>query len=116
MREGPLLIERTKNENNGIETLRLKGPLTLATLFEFQAATKLDPTAKLIIDLGGVPYVDSAGLGAVLSFHAACRRTNRKYALVGMTPRVYTMFSASKVDRLVQLCPSVGEAETYLNS
>jgi anti-sigma B factor antagonist len=116
MREGPLLIERTKNENNGIETLRLKGPLTLATLFEFQAATKLDPSAKVIIDLGGVPYVDSAGLGAILSFHASCRRSNRKYALVAMTPRVYTMFSASKVDKLVQLSPSVSEAEMYLNS
>jgi anti-anti-sigma factor len=116
MREGPLLIERTKNQDNEIETLHLKGPLTLATLFEFQAATKLDPTAKLIIDLGGVPYLDSAGLGAILSFHAACRRNSRKYALVGMTPRVYTIFTASKVDKLVQLCPSVGEAEMYLNS
>jgi anti-sigma B factor antagonist len=116
MREGPLLIERTKNESNGIETLLLKGPLTLATLFEFQDAIKLDPAAKLIIDFSGVAYVDSAGLGAILSFHAACRRQNRKYVLVGMTTRVYTMFSASKVDKLVQMAPSISDAEQYLNS
>lgn len=113
MRDGPLNIERNTSGELGIETMRLTGPLTLSTLFDLQEALRVDPKPKTIIDLSGVPYMDSAGLGALLSFHASCKRTGREYALVGMTPRVHTMFSASKVDKLVTLFPTAREAENY---
>jgi anti-sigma B factor antagonist len=111
MRDGPLSIERSTSAELGIETMRLTGALTLATLFDLQEALRVDPKPKTIIDLTGVPYMDSAGLGALLSFHASCKRTGREYALVGMSPRVHTMFAASKVDRLVAMFPTAREAE-----
>jgi anti-sigma B factor antagonist len=116
MRDAPLVIERTTNDQNGIDTLRLNGPLTLATLFHFQEATRLDPKAKTILEFSGVTYMDSAGLGSILSFHAACRRSNRQYAIVGMTPRVYTIFSASKLEKVVHIVATIKEAEQLLAS
>jgi anti-sigma B factor antagonist len=116
MRDGPLLIDRTTDDQNGIDTLRLKGPLTLSTVFQFQEAIRADPKAKTIVELSGVVYMDSAGLGSILSFHAACKRSDRRYALVGLTPRVYTMFFASKVDKLVHIVPTIKDAEQLLSS
>jgi hypothetical protein len=49
-----------------------------------------------------------------LSFHASCKRTGREYALAGMAARVYTMFAASKVDKLVNFYPTLREAEAFL--
>jgi anti-anti-sigma factor len=115
MRDGQLSIERVKNSTDGIETMKLTGPLTLATLFELQENLRTDPQSKLVIDLSGVPYIDSAGLGALLSFHASCKRSGREYSLAAMAPRVHTMFAASKVDKLVNIAPTVADAETFLN-
>ena len=114
MKDGRLSIERIPSATEGLETMKLTGPLTLATLFEMQESLRKDPQPNTIIDLSGVPYVDSAGLGALLSFHASCKRAGRNYVLAAMAPRVHTMFSASKVDRLVNIAPSLAEAEVFL--
>jgi anti-sigma B factor antagonist len=115
MRDGHLTIERVRNEQKGYDLFKLEGPLTLGTLFDLQESLKKDPGPKTILELSGVPYVDSAGLGAILSFHASCRRSGRKYALAAMPARVYTMFVVSKVDQLVHILPTVEEAETFLS-
>ena len=108
-------IERIPSATEGLETMKLTGPITLSTLFEMQESFRKNPQPKTIIDLSGVPYMDSAGLGALLSFHGSCKRTGRNYVLAAMAPRVYTMFSASKVDRLVNIASSVAEAEVFLS-
>lgn len=114
MRDGPLEIDRKIDENTGVELLTLTGPLTLATLFELQEAIRLDPQAKTILDLKGVPYIDSAGLGAILSLHASCQRTGRRYALAAVPPRVLTMFSASKVTSLINISETLEDAAKSL--
>lgn len=115
MRDGELHIEREVVSEKGYELMKLNGPLTLSTLFELQESLRKDPSQRTIIDLSGVPYIDSAGLGALLSFHASCKRSGRTYAIAAMPARVYTMFAASKVDKLVHLCPTMIEAESFLS-
>jgi len=114
MREGALTIERVVNQEKGYEMMKLAGPVTLATLFELQESLRSFPSQKMIIDFSGVPYIDSAGLGALLSFHASCKRSGREYALAAMPARVYTVFAASKVDKLVHLYPTLEAAEVFL--
>ncbi len=94
--------------------MKLTGPLTLSTLFHMQESLRHNPQPNTIIDLSGVPYVDSAGLGALLSYHASCKRSGRNYVLAAMAPRVQTMFSASKVDRLVNIASTLADAEVFL--
>jgi anti-sigma B factor antagonist len=113
MRDGQLNIEKIRLSDD-LVTIRLSGPLTLANLFELQDAVRADPCSKTVVDLSQVPYIDSAGLGALLSFHASCKRTGRNYVLAALVPRVHTMFAASKVDKLVNIVPTVEEAEAFL--
>lgn len=115
MRDGELKIDKVVTSDKGFEIVKLDGPLTLATLFELQEALRQVPSQRTIIDLSGVPYIDSAGLGALLSFHASCKRSGRVYAIAAMPARVYTMFAASKVDKLVHLCPTMEEAEAFVS-
>ncbi len=115
MKDGEIQIERSTNLEKGLEIIRLTGPLTLATLFEVQETLRKDPRPKTIIDLSNVPYIDSAGLGALLSFHGSCKRTGRSYTLAGLPARVYTMFAASKVDNLVHISRTLEDAEAFLS-
>ena len=66
----PLSIEKQTGKDPGTTILLLKGPLTLRNLFEFQAVIRAgDPPPVTILDLSGVPYMDSTGMGAVINHH-----------------------------------------------
>src|SRR5580692_867470 len=98
----------------GVRVLKLDGPFTINTVFDFQRAVRESPAAVTIIDLAGVPYMDSAALGSLLGLHVSCERDGRKYALVGISDQLITLFSMSGVDGFVVRFSSVSEAEAQL--
>jgi anti-sigma B factor antagonist len=65
----------------------------------------------LIFDIAQVPYMDSAGLGLLVNFYVAAQKNGRKMAVVGATQRIMALFEMTKVDSLLQLYPTVDEAE-----
>ncbi len=67
MRDAPLRIERLPSANPGRRILKLQGPLTLSNSFEFQELIRSDSATSLILDLSGVPYIDSAGVGCLVN-------------------------------------------------
>lgn len=72
MFDQPLNLEAISGQKPGQRILRLTGPLTLNGLFAFQDALRADPPACLILDLAGVPYMDSAGMGAIINYFVSC--------------------------------------------
>ncbi len=105
-----------ENAASGVRIIRLAGPLTMSSLFEFQAATRAAADSAVVIDLSGVPYMDSAGLGAVLGILASCQRKGRGFGITGATERLQTLFTVSGVDGLIPTFASVELAERQLSS
>jgi len=104
-------IQRTPGSASGVSILILRGPLTLATLFDFQTALR-DPDLKsTIIDFSGVPYIDSAGLGIVLSHWAHTQRIGAKFAAVAISERVKVLLEMTGVSKLLPMFPTVADAE-----
>jgi anti-sigma B factor antagonist len=99
----------------GVRIFRLTGPLILNTLFEFQDLARAGTDSAIVIDLSGVPYMDSAGLGAVLGILASCQRKRRGFATAGVTDRLRTLFKVTGVDGLIPTCDSVESAERKLS-
>jgi len=99
---------------SGARILILKGPLTLQSLFEFQDLVRRDLPSNLIIDLGEVPYIDSAGLGAILGGYASCERNGRRFGLARVSQRVLTLLKVVGVDTIVPQYESVEAAERQL--
>jgi anti-sigma B factor antagonist len=106
-------IEIVRSVGSGNETtiLRIQGPLTLQTLFDFQHAIRQPDLWDTIIDLTGVPYIDSAGLGAILGHWAHTQRTGKKFAVAGICERVQVLFHLTKVDTLLPSFATVEAAE-----
>ena len=96
---------------SGFRVFRLTGPLTMADLFEFQDTARSDSEHPILIDLTGVPYMDSAGLGAIL---ASCQRTGRKFGITGATERIQTLFKVSHVDGLIPSFDSLEAAASEI--
>lgn len=110
----PLTLESVPGQDAGSRILRLTGPLTLSGLFDFQSTLRNDPPPVLILDLTEVPYMDSAGMGAIINYFVSCQRAGRRMVVVGVNGRVLELFRLTKVDNLLTIVATVSEAEQSL--
>ena len=100
----------------GVCILQLHGPFTLKDVFEFQNTARKETERPVIVDLSGTPYMDSAGLGAILGVFASCQRTKRGFALAGAAGRVQTLLQVAKADQILTVCDTVQLAEARLSA
>jgi anti-sigma B factor antagonist len=107
-------IVTTVGARHGHKVLALTGTLNIHTIFDFQNAVRADASPALIVDFSGVPYMDSAGLGAVIGAHVAAQRTQRRIAFAGMNERLNTLIEMSHLGQVLRIYPTVAEAETAL--
>jgi anti-sigma B factor antagonist len=64
----------------------------------------------LIVDLGEVQFIDSSGLGALLSGHKNALQRSAGFALAGLQPRVKSMFELTRLQRVFDIYPDLTEA------
>ena len=111
----PLSIEKQTGKDPGTTILYLKGPLTLRNLFEFQAVIRAgDPPPVTILDLSGVPYMDSTGMGAVINHHVRCTGKGVKLIVTGVSDRIMELFKMTRVDGVITIKANVEAAEASL--
>jgi anti-sigma B factor antagonist len=110
--DGPLTIERKDGSNPGTRILILNGPVTLRNLFDLQPQLRAGELPKVfILDLSGVPYMDSAGMGAIINHFVHCQNQGVKFIAAGVSPRVRELFIMTKVDGLITQTESIEAAE-----
>ena len=107
----PLRIEHVPSSNSAFRVIKLEGPLTLSNFFEFQNMVRADSATSLIVDLTGVPYIDSAGIGALVNGYVSHQHAGRTLSLVGVVDRVRTTMGVAHVDKFFPMYQSVAEAE-----
>ena len=107
-------IESIPAQQEGTRILRLTGPFTLQQVFEFQSVMRSAADPVTIIDLAGVPYMDSASLGAIMGAHVLCQKNHRQYALVGVSDRLRMLFEVGGVEKLLVIYATAGEAQLQL--
>jgi len=95
----------------GQRILTLNGPLILANIFSFQATVRADQSQTLIIDFSGVPYADSAGIGALVGAYVTRQNAKRRLALVGISKRVRDVLKVTHVEQLFQFFDSIEAAQ-----
>jgi anti-sigma B factor antagonist len=94
---------------DGQRILRLTGPLVLNSFFAFQTLVREDKSNALVLDFTGVPYIDSAGIGALVGAYVNRQKDGRQLQLVGVTPRVHTALQVTKVDHFFRFADSLPE-------
>jgi anti-sigma B factor antagonist len=90
--------------------LSLHGPLTLENVPPFLNAVRRENTPTMILDFSDVPYVDSSGLGSLVSAYTSCLKSGRRVALTGVSPRVLKVFEITKVEPIFLMFSTLSEA------
>jgi anti-sigma B factor antagonist len=111
----PFHIEATDSAS-GAKIFKLFGPLTIQTLFDFQQMIREETAKPIIIDISQVPYMDSAGLGCVVSAFTSCQRNQRAFGITGLTDRIKTLFAVTHVDGLLPCFDSLEAAEASVRN
>jgi anti-sigma B factor antagonist len=112
----PLTIERL-SAHEGPRVLCLSGPLTVENLALFQNAIRREENVPtVILDLTEVPYIDSSGLGSLVSAYVTRQKATRRIALSGVNERVLKLFETTKVEPLFLIFPTLDDAITALTT
>src|SRR5204863_640145 len=86
---------------NGVTILDLKGKMTLGEGDEL-LKDKINSLIhqgqkKLLLNLEGVPYIDSAGLGEIVRTYTTVSRQGGNLKLVNLTKRITDLLSITKL-------------------
>jgi ABC-type transporter Mla MlaB component len=119
----PFSIERKQGKAPSTLIFRLSGPFTarkmygsltplaLRDMLNFQSIPGEQPPLLNIIDLTGVPYMDSSGLGVIVTHYVHCQGKGIKLLLAGLSPRVLELFKMTRLDTTLPVAPTLEEVD-----
>jgi anti-sigma B factor antagonist len=67
---------------------------------------------KFLIDCGQTAYIDSSGLGALVSLSKKVREVSGELRIAGLNEDLRALFELTKLDTLFHISPTAGEALT----
>jgi anti-sigma B factor antagonist len=110
-----LTITGVQGAHEGERILQLYGPITLRTFFGFRDIIRAEKTAKtVILDFTQVPYVDSAGVGAIVNAHVSVLNSGGRLVLAAVQDRIRTLMKVTRVDEVLTIYPTVQEAQAAI--
>jgi anti-sigma B factor antagonist len=97
--------------------LSFRGPLTMENVPPFMNAVRREDAPTMILDLTGVPYLDSSGLGSLVSACTSVTKSGRRMALTGVNQRVRKVFEITKMEQIFLVFPTLSDAiEAFTNA
>ena len=107
-------MEIRERELEGIKILDLKGKVTKGES-EAQLRDRIldlheDGHTRLIINLGGVPYIDSSGLGELVRCFTSMRRAGGRMGLTNLNQRVVDVLRITKLGDIFETYSSEADA------
>ena len=98
----------------GVLHLRLHGSDSLdcanAAHVRTAALAKVDGTQDVVVDLSAVDFVDSAGVGVLVSVFKAARAGERTVKFVAASPGVTSVLALIKLDQIFDVHPDFPSA------
>ena len=107
-------MEIEERANGGVMILDLKGKLTIGEgdeLLKDKVNSLIQQGhQKLLLNLEGVPYVDSAGLGEIVRTYTTVSRQGGKLKLLNLTKRIEDLLAITKLLTVFETFESEQEA------
>jgi anti-sigma B factor antagonist len=89
---------------------RLSGKLSLETVSAFLQQTRAIAAEKLVLDMSGVSFLDSAGVGALVQLFVHRRGQSRKLAVAALTSQGTAVMQVAGLMKLIPTFATIEEA------
>ena len=96
-----------------IAIVDVAGDIDLNRSLDFQKsllAVLDDRPSRIIVNLGGVPYMDSSGVASLVKLLSRTRKCGCQLSLVGLTARVKSLFEITRLDIVFNISPTEKDA------
>ena len=111
------MLEIQVDPGDGYTVCRPIGELDAFTVSQFrQSLAELAAQPRLLIDMSSVPFVDSAGLGALIGGIRRTRELGGEVAVACNRPTLTRLLRTTGFDRIVTVAETVEEAAASLTS
>ena len=100
------LMEIIENELDGVKVLVLKGKIIRGES-EMQLRDRLHELREsgrkhVVVNLGGVPYIDSSGLGELVRGYTSLRRAGGRMGLTHLNARLVDLLQITKLSDIFE--------------
>ena len=111
-----LEIESFRNEAESYHLLRPSGELDAYTVAQFREALADNASAgRLVVDLCGVPFMDSAGLGALIGGIRRVRESDGRVVVFCNGATLIRLLHTTGFDRIVPVAETLEAAVAALD-
>lgn len=97
---------------NGVAVVAAPARLTMANAPDLRSTitAAVEETPRVVIDLGATSFVDSSGLGALVSGLKTARQAGGDLRIAGPGEQVRTVLGLTNLDRILRPHDTVGDA------
>ena len=108
-------LELRQGQDNGTGSIvtRLNGKLSLETVNSFLQTLRQEQAKHVVLDMSGVSFLDSAGVGALVSLFITRRHAGKTLALANLTKQAMAVLQLSGILKLI---PNYPTAEAAANA
>jgi len=105
-------LELRQGQDNGTGNIvtRLSGKLSLETVNSFLQTLRKAQAKHVVLDMSGVSFLDSAGVGALVSLFVTRKHDGKTLALANLTKQAMAVLQVSGILKLIPAYPSVEAA------
>ncbi len=108
----PLQIEMS--EHGSTVVIKVSGMAAVEVVGQFSRALQEAAARKprlLAVDLSGLSFISSTGLGGIVAAHVTCRKNDTRMYLINPKPFIREILDLTKLSSLFEFCDSLAEAE-----
>lgn len=103
-------MEHEIEEHDGVRVIRLRGPVDVSASMALRdlLGQQIDSAAaRVLLDLSGVPLIDSSGIGILVTAHRRADGQGARFALAGAAGPVARVFEMTRTNKLLAIYDDV---------
>ena len=101
-----------------VYSVQLQGSIDTETSPDLEEELKEiidEKTKAVILDMGGVNYLSSAGIRVVIWAKKALQEKNATFAMINLQPQIKKVFEIMKILPMVNIFDDMSEADKYID-
>ena len=113
-------MEITERQRDGVTVLVVTGKLTKGEsermLRDRFVELRENGRMQIVVNLDGVPYIDSSGLGELVRGYTAIRRAGGRLGLTHLNARIVDLLAITKLSDIFETYPTDDDAVRTITS
>ena len=105
-------VEKLPSSNQTLTVYTANGKLSLETVNQFLPGLRAETAQRVVLDMSGVSFLDSAGVGALVSLFVSRRNQGKEFGLAALPPQAAAVVTVAGLQNLLPIYNTVEDAST----